>query len=167
MSQPFHDSASELLGLVAPALRLNPSAVSTVARCLEATATLAVKAERAALAAAEARAEERDELYAAAVEERDQARDWNRLLGAQYLNDCAERAKTLIAAEASLSAMRDALGETVRRASLPITPAVNGMPDSPETLAAAIAKCCRLAIDHVVEPARRALAPDAHREGKP
>lgn len=52
----------------------------------------------------------------------------------------------------------EALREVVRRASLPITPKIGGLPATEEECAAALARCARLTVDYVVEPGRALLS---------
>jgi hypothetical protein len=65
--------------------------------------------------------------------------------------------KRRMEAERERDAAREALREVARRAGLPITPNVTGMPATAEDVRDAIAECARLVVQHVTEPARRAL----------
>jgi hypothetical protein len=71
---------------------------------------------------------------------------------------CAAQGEA-IDARARAEKAEAALREVVRRAGLPITPNVSGMPDTAEVLVAAIAKCARLVAEHVAEPARALSSP--------
>ena len=111
---------------------------------------------RANAEAAETVAEHRRIKRKEAESERDAARAGYYALQ----DDFARQVQEADAARAEVAGVVEAIREVQRRAALPITPTVTGTPDSPETLAAAIARCARLVVDHVVEPlasARSAL----------
>jgi hypothetical protein len=87
--------------------------------------------------------------------------------GTEDACDCGRRLDPIIAAANRREALalaraekaEAALREVVRRAGLPITPNVSGMPDTAEVLVAAIAKCARLVAEHVAEPALALSSP--------
>jgi uncharacterized protein YdhG (YjbR/CyaY superfamily) len=118
------------------------------------TGALALAKQRADLAEKDQRAAEaeRDAARAEAESDRadmERAEEWQ----ADAEQECRNAAHAVALAERDAATLRGALGEVARRAALAITPAVTGLPASEKALAAAIAKCARLVVDHVAEPA--------------
>lgn len=70
------------------------------------------------------------------------------------------------AARAEADTLREALGEVLRRAALPINTRITGLPASEEGCGEAIAASVRLVVAHVVEPARAAVGSPRTKDGK-
>jgi hypothetical protein len=62
--------------------------------------------------------------------------------------------------------LRERVAEVVRRAGLPVTPSVTGLPATEKECAAAMAKCVRLVVDHVMEPLRALSTPAAPKKDR-
>jgi hypothetical protein len=98
-----------------------------------------------------------DELHRAVYERTADQRDDPSSREQEYADVIMALCQRCRSAEAAASGLADALREVGRRASLPVTPKVNGLPETEETAASAIAECVRLALAHVAQPVAGAL----------